>query len=103
MRLVSKMAVQEDADNTSAEIELASFERREPCAKRGLGLILQEAKALLAASQRALVSLDWQRLVHRVGHCEHCGAPLRRKDVQHIVYRTAFGKIDLQSPRYRWC
>jgi hypothetical protein len=102
MRLVLKMAVQEDADSSPAEIELATF-AREPGVGRGLGLTLQEAKALLAASQQALVGLDWQRLVDRSARCEGCGSPLRRKDVQRIVYRTAFGKVDLQSPRYRRC
>jgi hypothetical protein len=52
MRVVLKLTLQEDAESSLQEIELATLERRESCAERGLGLTLQEAKALLAASSR---------------------------------------------------
>ncbi len=68
-----------------------------------LGLTLAESKALLHATQQAL--LDQQAAIFLRAHacCPRCGAKLSIKGHHTLTFRTLFGNIDLVSPRLRTC
>ncbi len=73
-------------------------------AVEGLGLTLAESKDLLERLQAIVVSEHADALVAVTSCCGGCGQPLARKGASSIVYRTAFGKLSLRSPRlYSQC
>ena len=70
----------------------------------GLGLTLAESKDVLARLQASVVHEHADELVAANSSCGDCGQPLSRKGTAPIVYRTAFGKLNLRSPRlYSQC
>jgi hypothetical protein len=70
----------------------------------GLGLTLAESKDFLERLQATVVRGHADELVVANSACGGCGQPLARKGTSPIVYRTAFGKFTLSSPRlYSQC
>lgn len=70
----------------------------------GLGLTLAESKDLLERLQATVVREHADELIAANCRCGGCRQPLARKGGSSIVYRTAFGKLDLRSPRlYSQC
>ena len=65
----------------------------------GLGLFLREPHVVLRQLQAVLLREQVAQFVERAGHCRRCGARLATKDSKTVVYRTAFGKARLDSPR----
>ena len=63
----------------------------------GLGLTLAESKDVLARLQASVVHEHADELVAANSSCGDCGQPLSRKGTAPIVYRTAFGKLNLRS------
>ena len=66
-----------------------------------LGLILAEAKLLLAGVQREIVAV--QAREHAVGRpsCARCGDVCRVKDYRDHAVSTLFGQVTVQLPRFR--
>jgi hypothetical protein len=70
----------------------------------GFGLTLAESKDLLECLQATVVREHAAEFVAANSSCGGCAQPLARKGASSIVYRTAFGKLSLQSPRlYSQC
>jgi hypothetical protein len=65
-----------------------------------LGLSLAESKALLAAAQQRIVKAQVDCWLERHRHCEVSGRKLRCKGSYPITFRTLFGDVQLQSPRF---
>ena len=96
--------VVETADGSSGPRDVMSFDRLDSSLSiDDLGLSLNEAKTMLAKLQMAVT--DLQALVHvnRERACPCCDKPRRLKDRRTIKVRTLFGKLALQSPRFRRC
>jgi hypothetical protein len=68
-----------------------------------LGLTLQEGRELLRRTQEAAISAQTASWLASRSKCPVCGIELSRKDCGTIVCRTVFGKIRLDSPRFRQC
>jgi len=68
-----------------------------------LGLTLAEAQDLLANLQSLIVSHQVIDYIEQQSHCPDCGAERPRKDHRQISYRTVFGKLKLDSPRFYTC
>jgi hypothetical protein len=68
-----------------------------------LGLTLEEGRELLAAAQSALVSSQAEQWLATEDYCRRCCTPLYHKDSRWVVFRTVFGKVRLQSPRFWSC
>lgn len=68
-----------------------------------LGLQLDEARALLQASQEAMVSAQVESYLAKQAGCPHCGRVHRLKGRYEIVVRSLFGTLRLGSPRFRHC
>jgi hypothetical protein len=69
----------------------------------GLGLSLADSKSLAAAVQYQLLETQVHGLSFGHKCCPTCSEPVRRKDVQTIVYRTLFGKFTLPNERFFSC
>ena len=65
----------------------------------GLGLFLRETHAILRSMQAVVLREQVSQFVGRASRCGRCGCRLEAKDWKTVVYRTAFGKARLDSPR----
>ncbi|MGS0742327.1 ISKra4 family transposase [Glaciimonas sp. GG7] len=66
----------------------------------GIGLQLAEVKSLIGRLQQIVATAQAEEVIAANCLCGRCGEPLPRKGSASIVYRTAFGKLHLNSPRY---
>jgi hypothetical protein len=69
-------------------------------AEQGIGLQLAEVKSLIGRLQQIVATAQADEIIAWNCLCGQCGEPLPRKDSAAIVYRTAFGKLRLDSPRH---
>ena len=65
----------------------------------GLGLFLRETHALLRQLQALVLRAQVSQFLDRASLCRRCGVRLATKDSKVVVYRTAFGRERLDSPR----
>ena len=68
-----------------------------------LGLTLAEAKSLLEGVQQRMVTQQVKEYSAQCRCCQHCGKVRSCKGRHEIVYRTLFGKLELESPRLYEC
>ena len=68
-----------------------------------LGFTLAEAKTLLHGMQQTVVTGQITEYLEQFNTCPHCGAQRIKKGHHPIVYRTLFGKLNLNSPRLYDC
>ncbi|MEA5598821.1 ISKra4 family transposase [Rivularia sp. UHCC 0363] len=82
--------------------EVAQFERAglQPAT---LGLALSEAKSILQSVQQALVEQQVSGYLAQQAVCQDCGEQRVCKDRRGIVYRSLFGKLNLQGSRLLHC
>ena len=103
MRLIIEARLEgDDIEPAVVPILLAVIDRHDDGLER-LGLSLAVGRELLAAAQSAVVSSQASRRIASQDCCHHCYTPLRRKDSRSIVMRTVFGKVTLNSSRFRSC
>lgn len=102
MRLIIEARIEGAAD-TCMPVSLGVIERSDNDLTPGtLGLSLQEGREILRRSQAAVVSAQKSSWLASRSICPVCGE-LSRKDSGTIVCRTVFGKVRLDSPRFRQC
>jgi hypothetical protein len=66
-------------------------------------LTLAQAKELLLQTQRSVAAQQIAEYQRQQAACSHCNKKLCHKDQRTIVYRTPFGKLQLQSQRLFHC
>jgi hypothetical protein len=99
-----KMRIQliiDDESGRSSTAEIAANARRQ--SDDLIGISLDEAKAITGGVQRAMVETQAREVIDRGSTCPECGARLRRNGTHRISYRTPFGRLDLDSPRFFCC
>jgi len=82
--------------------ELACIEREELTAE-SLGLSIAESKALLQSLQEIVVEWQIQTYLDSQRHCPDCGKLRHSKGLHHTAFRTVFGTIPMESPRFEHC
>ncbi|HIK17851.1 MAG TPA: ISKra4 family transposase [Leptolyngbyaceae cyanobacterium M33_DOE_097] len=82
--------------------EVAQFQR-ETLQSASLGLALVEAKTILQGVQQALVEQQVSEYLTQQAVCNNCGGERVCKERRSIVYRTLFGKLNLQGVRLLHC
>jgi len=90
----------EDASGASNCTDIAAIERH---AEDLIGLSREDAKAMAGAVQRAMVEAQAREVIYRGSICPACQQRLRRNGKHRIGYRTSFGRLDLDSPRFYRC
>jgi hypothetical protein len=100
MRCKIQMVVETETGETIYEI--GALERGS-LALETLGLSLAEAKTLLQEVQRVLVERQVAESLKSHQHCPACGKTLLSKGRHRLVFRSLFGNLDLNSPRFFHC
>lgn len=83
-------------------VEIASVERGELKVET-LGMNLSEAKEILVKVQKALVEKQATDYLSEKSTCLDCATAYPQKGQHRITFRTLFGKLHLQSPRFYRC
>jgi hypothetical protein len=102
MKFRVQLVIENGDGRPSVVEEIGVFERGQLRAEN-LGLTLTEAKDLLRELQKVVVNEQAAEFAEQQILCPSCGARRARKGEHGSVYRTAFGKLALASPRYYWC
>lgn len=68
-----------------------------------LGLTLAEARSILAGIEQTVVEQQAAEFMAQQRTCSRCGHERSCKGRHHIVFRTPFGKLKLESPRLYHC
>jgi hypothetical protein len=102
MRVRIQVVVESDSNAIPVVQEVATLERG-PLQPEGLGLTLAEAKDLLRGVQETVVAAQVAAFEAQQECCPDCGRARRRNGRHEIVYRTPFGKLRLDSPRFYAC
>jgi hypothetical protein len=82
--------------------ELICLERKSERLEE-IGITLAEAQQLLASLQRHVIEQQTTAYLLTRQHCPHCAQAFRHKDRHKIVFRTLFGNLNIQSPRWFHC
>lgn len=98
LQLVTKSA----DGRTSSVAEIATICRPAQSIEN-VGMTLEESKDVLRQLQRAIVEEQIATFVRSRSACSGCGRALGKKGMHQIVYRTLFGKLELDSPRLHQC
>ncbi len=103
MRIRVQVIIESDQETASPYVEdVACFERG-PLSPEILGLLLSEAKQVLAGVQQVMTAQQVEEYVEQQRQCSHCQQPLACKGHHQIGLRTLFGKLTLASPRLYTC
>ena len=89
-----------DPTGASNYTDIAAIERH---TEDLIGLSLDEANAMAGAVQRTMVEAQAREVIDRGSICPTCQQRLRRSGTHRIGYRTPFGRLDLDSPRFYRC
>ena len=90
-------------DGTPSATEQVTAIARDDLTMASVGLALAEAHEVLSGIQHHLVTAQATTAAVAGRHCGSCGRARARKDTRHIVLRTLFGTLRLESPRYKAC
>jgi hypothetical protein len=102
MKVRVQVIIESDMGETQRVEEVAQFARGE-LRPEDLGLTLAEAKALLKGIQQTMVAEQTQAYLDGQRPCPMCGVDRRCKSRHQRMYRTVFGTLTLQSPRWYTC
>src|ERR1017187_2339523 len=99
MRMRVQLVI-EDASGATTSTDIAAIERRTDDL---IGLSLEEAKAMTGTVQRFMVEAQAREAIVQNSTCPECQSRLCRNGTHRIHYRTPFGRLDLDSPRFYRC
>jgi DNA-directed RNA polymerase subunit RPC12/RpoP len=97
-----QIVFQTEVDGQASVTEIARFER-EGFDAGSLGLHLDEAKALLGRLQRSMIDAQAAEAIARMSVCPECGSRLTVKGHHRLAYRSVFGRLSIDSPRFYQC
>jgi hypothetical protein len=89
-------------DGEEAVQEVANVERDDLTAV-SLGLSIADSKTILQGIQEVVVEWQMNDYLDAQLHCPHCGKLRHRKGSHHTVFRTVFGELPVESPRFTHC
>jgi hypothetical protein len=90
-------------DGTPPSVEQVAAIARDDLTMASAGLVLVRSHEVLSGIQHRLVTAQAAGAASAGRDCPGCGRPRGRKDTRHIVLRTLFGTLRLESPRYKAC
>jgi len=90
-------------DGTPPAVEQVAAIARDDLTMASVGLALAEAHEVLSGIQHRLVTAQAAVAASAGRDCPGCSRTRGRKDTRHIVLRTLFGTLRLESPRYKGC
>ncbi len=102
MKFKMQILVENDDGHEVLLTESIEFER-ERSSIENLGLSLAESKKLLRKTQQTVVECQVKKFMKQSECCPHCRRKRLSKGSHRIIYRTLFGKMELESPRLFYC
>lgn len=102
MKFKVQLVIESESGDIQSTQEVAQIEKGN-LQPENLGLTLAQAKELLLQTQRSIASQQIAQYQKQQELCSHCDQKLRHKDKRTIIYRTPFGKLQLQSQRLFHC
>ncbi len=102
MKFKVRVLVENDEGDKVLLTENIEF-NRESSSLENLGLSLAESKELLQKTQRVVIEEQVREFIKQSENCPHCRRKRLSKGTHRLVYRTLFGKIELDSPRLFYC
>ena len=102
MRIEIQLRIVGDDNSVISADEVLHFDKSDDRVE-AIGLSFGNAKAVLAAIQERVVTAQAASFLARHRCCNHCGRALLSKGPGRIQFRTAFGTIPLNSPRFYRC
>lgn len=97
---ITVQAVVERDDGSRESVTLYKLNRpRGGAPNSGLGMFVDESRELCAQLQNVVMREQVNELIESLKRCPSCSRALGQKDHKELVYRTAFGKYRLPSPR----
>jgi hypothetical protein len=102
MRIEIQLRIVGDDDSVISTDEVLYLDKSDDKLE-AIGLALSEAKGVLAAIQERVVTAQAASFLARHRCCNSCGRALLSKGAGRIQFRTAFGIIPLNSPRFHRC
>ncbi|MBX3060260.1 MAG: hypothetical protein KF770_27700 [Anaerolineae bacterium] len=103
MRIRIQVIIEHDDETLETIVEEIGCLQRGDLRSETLGLTLDEGKALLGNIQQEMVKQQIAEYIEQHSACRDCEQPHRRNGRHHITYRTLFGKMRLESPRFYTC
>jgi hypothetical protein len=101
MKIEIRLKIATD-DDTLCDEEILSLDKPYDQLET-LGLSLNNAKEMLHLLQQHIVTAQAAAFAAEHRYCTHCGRTLVSKDSTSIQFRTPFGDIPIQSPRFYHC
>jgi hypothetical protein len=102
MRIEIQLRIVGDDNSLISADEVLRFDKSDDRVE-AIGLALSEAKGVLAAIQERVVTAQAASFLARHRCCSGCGRALLSKGPGRIQFRTAFGTVPLNSPRFHRC
>jgi hypothetical protein len=102
MKITVQITVKSEEAASEVVREAARLERG-PLQFETLGLSLTEARSILAGLEQILVEQQSAEFIAQARRCPQCGRERRCKGHHQIVFRTPFGKLELDSPQLYGC
>jgi len=102
MRIEIQLRIVGDDNSVISADEVLHFDKSDDRVE-AIGLSFGNAKAVLAAIQERVVTAQAASFLARHRCCNRCGRALLSKGPGRIQFRTAFGIIPLNSPRFYRC
>ena len=101
MRIQVQMVIIAD-DGTQQEQLITTLQRESPRAET-LGLTLSESKEILQQTQQVLIGHQIAAYLTQQRPCPACATPRRIKQQATAPFRTLFGRVDVENPRWYHC
>src|SRR5580704_17145423 len=102
MKIKIQITVESDDGQLKVAQDVAHLDRG-TLRPETLGLTLAEARSILAGIEQTVVEQQAAEFMAQQRTCSHCGHERPCKGRHHIVFRTPFGKLRLESPRLYHC
>ena len=102
MKFKMQMVIESDNGDEVLTRNISVWERDAATVEK-LGLNLAESKEFLQKTQQAMVEKQVGEFLKQSKYCPDCRQKRLSKGNHKIVYRTVFGKIELESPRLFQC
>jgi hypothetical protein len=102
MQITVQITVNSEQGEPEVIQEVARLERG-PLQPDTLGLSLAEARAILAGLEQTIAQHQVAEFIAQAQRCPRCGRPRACKGHHRIVFRTPFGKLELDSPQLYRC
>jgi hypothetical protein len=102
MKIKIQITVESDDGQLNVAQEVGHLDRG-TLRPETLGLTLAEARSILAGIEQTVVEQQAAEFMAQQRTCSHCGHERPCKGRHHIVFRTPFGKLRLESSRLYHC